>query len=52
VLKDPTVKISARGPELSGKAKTITDDNKVKEIVEKFRSKYGNSDVGIEFALK
>jgi len=61
VLKDPTVKISARGQELSGKAKTITDDNKVKEIVEKFRSKYGNSDVqkyytkfdvGIEFALK
>jgi deazaflavin-dependent oxidoreductase (nitroreductase family) len=61
VLKDPTVKISARGQELSGKAKTITDDNKVKEIVEKFRSKYGNSDVqkyytkldvGIKFALK
>ena len=61
VLKNPTVKISAQGQELSGNAKTITDDNKVKEIVEKFRSKYGNSevqkyyskfDVGIEFALK
>jgi deazaflavin-dependent oxidoreductase (nitroreductase family) len=61
VLKNPTVKISAHGQELSGKAKTITDDNKVKEIVEKFRSKYGNSDVrkyyskfdvGIELALK
>jgi hypothetical protein len=33
VLKDPTVKISALGQELSAKAKTITDDNKVKEIV-------------------
>jgi deazaflavin-dependent oxidoreductase (nitroreductase family) len=61
VLKNPTVKISAHGQELSGKAKTITDGNKVKEIVEKFRSKYGNSDVRkyytkfdvcIEFDLK
>jgi deazaflavin-dependent oxidoreductase (nitroreductase family) len=60
VLKNPTVKISVHGQELSGKAKTITDDNEVKEIVEKFRSKYGNFDVqkyyskfdvGIEFAL-
>jgi deazaflavin-dependent oxidoreductase (nitroreductase family) len=60
VQKDPTVKISAHGQELSGKAKMITDDNKVKEIVEKFRSKYGNSDVqkyytkfdvGIELAI-
>ena len=61
VLKDPTVKISAHGQELNGKANTITDDNKVKEIIQKFRSKYGNSDVqkyyskfdvGIEFAIK
>jgi hypothetical protein len=46
---------------LSGKAKTITEDNEVKEIVEKFRTKYSNSDVqkyyskfdvGIEFTLK
>jgi deazaflavin-dependent oxidoreductase (nitroreductase family) len=61
VLKNPTVKISSHGQELSGNAKTITNDNKVKEIIEKFRFKYGNSDVkkyyskfdvGIEFALK
>ena len=61
VLKNPTVKISVHGQEINGKAKTITNDNKVKEIIEKFRSKYGNSDVqkyyskfdvGIEFALK
>ena len=55
------MRISAQRRELSGKERTITDDNKVKEIVEKFRSKYGNSDVqkyyskfdvGIEFPLK
>jgi deazaflavin-dependent oxidoreductase (nitroreductase family) len=60
VLKNPNVKISAHRQELNGKATTITDDKKVKEIVEKFRSKYGNSDVqkyyskfdvGIELAL-
>lgn len=45
VLKNPDVKISAQRQELSGKARTITDENKVKEIVEKFRLKYGNSDV-------
>ena len=61
VLKNPNVKILAQRQELSGKARTITDENKVKVIVEKFRSKYGNSDVqkyyskfdvGIEFSLK
>ena len=61
VLKDPAIKISVHGQELIGKAKTITYGNKVKEIVKKFRSKYGDSDVkkyytkfdvGIEFALK
>jgi deazaflavin-dependent oxidoreductase (nitroreductase family) len=60
VVKNPNVKISAQRQELSGKARTITDDKKIKEIVEKFRSKYGNSDVqkyyskfdaGIELAL-
>jgi deazaflavin-dependent oxidoreductase (nitroreductase family) len=60
VLKNSNVKISAQSQEMSGKAKTITDDKKVKEIVEKFKSKYGNSDikkyyskldVGIELAL-
>lgn len=60
VVKNPNVKISAQRQEMSGKAKTITDDIKVKEIVEKFKSKYGDSDiqkyyskldVGIELAL-
>jgi deazaflavin-dependent oxidoreductase (nitroreductase family) len=60
VLKNPSVKISAKGQHLSGNVKTVTDDNKVKEIVEKFRTKYGNSDVkryyskldvGVEFSV-
>jgi deazaflavin-dependent oxidoreductase (nitroreductase family) len=45
VLKNPNVKISTQRQELSGKAKTITDDKKVIEIVKKFKSKYGNSDI-------
>ena len=61
VLQNPTVKISAHGQELNGNAKSINADNEVKEILDKFRSKYGNYDVkkyyskfdvGIEFALK
>ena len=60
VLKNPKVKISAQRKELSREAKTITETKKVKELVEKFRSKYGNSDVqkyyskfdvGVELAL-
>ena len=60
VLEDPTMKISVDGKELSGKAKIITDANKAKEIIDKFKLKYGNSDikkyytkfdVGVEFPL-
>ena len=43
-LKNPKLKISTQRQELSEKARTIADDKKVKEIVEKFRTKYGNSD--------
>ncbi len=46
VQKNPHVKISTSGQQIiTGKAKAITDTNKVKEVVEKFRSKYGVSDV-------
>lgn len=46
VLKNPNTKISVSGKKMiTGKAKIITDANKVKEAVEKFRSKYGVSDV-------
>ena len=61
VLKDPTIKISIDRQGISRKAKPITDSNKVKDVVDKFKSKYGNSevqkyytkfDVGIELALQ
>jgi deazaflavin-dependent oxidoreductase (nitroreductase family) len=61
VQKNPNMKISVDGQEITGKARPITDANKVKEVTEKFRSKYGDSDVkkyytkfdvGVEFALQ
>ena len=46
VQKNPHVKISINGQQIiTGKVKAITDTNKLKEVVEKFRSKYGASDV-------
>ena len=39
------MKITVDGQEIIGKVKPITDVNKVKEVTEKFRSKYGDSDV-------
>lgn len=46
VQKNPHVKISTNGQQIiTGKVKAITDTNKAKEVVEKFRSKYGASDV-------
>ena len=61
VLKDPTIKISINGMQITTKAKPITDSNKVKDIVAKFKSKYSNSevkkyytkfDVGVELTLQ
>jgi hypothetical protein len=61
VLKDPIIKISIDRQGISRKAKPITDSNKVKDIVDKFRSKYSNSevqkyytklDVAVELALQ
>ena len=46
VQKNPHVKISTRGQQIiTGKVKAITDTDKVKEVIEKFKSKYGVSDV-------
>lgn len=46
VRKNPNMKISVSGGEkITRKAKTITDTNKVKDVVEKFRAKFGASDV-------
>jgi deazaflavin-dependent oxidoreductase (nitroreductase family) len=45
VLKNPKIRIDARGEETELKAVPITDAAKVSSVVEKFRGKYGASDV-------
>ncbi|MGA2856709.1 MAG: nitroreductase/quinone reductase family protein [Candidatus Sulfotelmatobacter sp.] len=45
VLKNPSIRIDARGAEAELKAVPITDAKQVPSVVEKFRSKYGASDV-------
>src|SRR5882724_8152062 len=41
VLKNPTIRIDARGAEAKLEAVAITDAAQVKSVVEKFRAKYG-----------
>jgi deazaflavin-dependent oxidoreductase (nitroreductase family) len=43
--KDPRIWIDARGAEAEFRAKIISDAEKVKSVVEKFREKYGAEDV-------
>lgn len=45
VLKNPAIGIDARGAEAKFQAVPITDAKQVSSIVEKFRAKYGASDV-------
>jgi deazaflavin-dependent oxidoreductase (nitroreductase family) len=45
VLKNPSMHIDARGAEAELKALPITDAKQVSSVVEKFREKYGASDV-------
>jgi deazaflavin-dependent oxidoreductase (nitroreductase family) len=45
VLKNPSIRIDARGPETKLQAVPITDAKAVASVVEKFREKYGASDV-------
>jgi deazaflavin-dependent oxidoreductase (nitroreductase family) len=45
VLKNPSIRIDARGVEAEFRAKPITDGRTVKSVVEKFREKYGAKDV-------
>jgi deazaflavin-dependent oxidoreductase (nitroreductase family) len=45
VLKNPSIRVSAGGAEAEFKAIPITDPKQVSSIVEKFREKYGASDV-------
>ncbi len=45
VLNNPTIRIGARGAEAEVKAVSVTDAAQVSSVVEKFRAKYGTSDV-------
>jgi len=45
VLKNPQVRIDARGEEAEFRAVPINDAKTVKSVIEKFREKYGASDV-------
>jgi len=45
VLHDPRIRISARDEEGEFRATPITDPKAVKDVVEKFRAKYGTEDV-------
>jgi deazaflavin-dependent oxidoreductase (nitroreductase family) len=45
VLKNPSIRIDARGAEVELQAVPITDAKGVSPVVEKFRAKYGANDV-------
>ncbi len=45
VLKNPAIRIDARGAEAELQAKPTSDAKAVKSVVEKFREKYGAGDV-------
>jgi deazaflavin-dependent oxidoreductase (nitroreductase family) len=45
VLKNPRIRIDARGAEAEFKVVPITDATQVSSVVEKFRAKYGAGDV-------
>jgi deazaflavin-dependent oxidoreductase (nitroreductase family) len=45
VLKNPSIRIDARGAEAKLQAVPITDATEVSSVVERFRDKYGASDV-------
>jgi deazaflavin-dependent oxidoreductase (nitroreductase family) len=45
VLKKPSIRIDAKGAEAEVKVVPITDAKHVSSVVEKFRAKYGASDV-------
>jgi deazaflavin-dependent oxidoreductase (nitroreductase family) len=45
VLKNPSIRIDARGAEVELKVVSITDAKQVSSVVEKFRAKYGANDV-------
>jgi deazaflavin-dependent oxidoreductase (nitroreductase family) len=45
VLKNPAIRIDARGSELELRAKPINKSNSVESVIERFREKYGAGNV-------
>jgi deazaflavin-dependent oxidoreductase (nitroreductase family) len=45
LLKNPEIRVDARGTEAKLRAKPITESEAVKSVIEKFREKYGAADV-------
>jgi hypothetical protein len=45
VLKNPSIRIDARGVESGFRADPVTNAKAVKSVIEKFREKYGPKDV-------
>jgi len=45
MVADPTLKISVNDLEISERVKQITDNNRVNDVVKKFKSKYGEGEV-------
>ena len=45
VVKTPSVRLATRGEAVGANATPITDAAKVRDVVEKFRAKYGAEDV-------
>jgi hypothetical protein len=45
MLVDPMLKISVNGTEISARGKQVIDNNRIDDIVKKFKSKYGEGDV-------
>jgi deazaflavin-dependent oxidoreductase (nitroreductase family) len=45
ILKTPAMRLGAGGKEIKIEARTITDKAAVRDVVEKFRSKYGTDQV-------
>jgi deazaflavin-dependent oxidoreductase (nitroreductase family) len=45
VLKNPSIRIDARGVEAEFRGKPVTDAKAVNSVIEKFREKYGAEDV-------
>jgi deazaflavin-dependent oxidoreductase (nitroreductase family) len=45
VLNNPQIRIDARGTQAELRATPITEQNSVKQVIDKFREKYGAKDV-------